>query len=214
MFYGVGCCVARSKTSKDWLDEHFKDQYVLKAQQDGYRSRAAYKLVEINEKDKLIRPGMTILDLGAAPGGWTQVAARLSGDSGNVVASDILEMDPVPGVTFVQGDFREESVYAEILSAINQQPVGLVISDMAPNMSGMKTVDQPRAMYLVELALDMAINTLSPGGNFLVKVFQGEGFQEYRQKIQLHFKTLVTRKPESSRARSKELYLLGKGFKG
>ena len=206
--------MARSKTSKDWLDEHFNDQYVQKAQQDGYRSRAAYKLVEINEKDKLIKPGMTILDLGAAPGGWTQVAARLAGDNGTVVASDILEMDPVPGVTFIQGDFREESVYAEILSAINQQPVGLVISDMAPNMSGMKTVDQPRAMYLIELALDMAINTLSPGGNFLVKVFQGEGFQEYRQQMQVHFKTLVTRKPESSRARSKELYLLGKGFKG
>jgi len=206
--------VARSKTSKDWLDEHFNDQYVQKAQQDGYRSRAAYKLVEINEKDKLIKPGMTVLDLGAAPGGWTQVAARLAGDHGVVVASDILEMDPVPGVTFIQGDFREGSVYAEILRAINQQPVGLVISDMAPNMSGMKTVDQPRAMYLVELALDMAINTLSPGGNFLVKVFQGEGFQEYRQKLQLHFKTLATRKPDSSRARSKELYLLGKGFKG
>ena len=206
--------MARSKTSKDWLDEHFNDRYVQKAQQDGYRSRAAYKLVEINEKDKLIKPGMTILDLGAAPGGWTQVAARLAGGDGTVVASDILEMDPVPGVTFIQGDFREESVYAEILSAINQQPVGLVISDMAPNMSGMKTVDQPRAMYLIELALDMAVNTLSPGGNFLVKVFQGEGFQEYRQQMQLHFKTLVTRKPESSRARSKELYLLGKGFKG
>ena len=206
--------MARSKTSKDWLDEHFNDRYVQKAQQDGYRSRAAYKLVEINEKDKLIKPGMTILDLGAAPGGWTQVAARLAGDDGTVVASDILEMDPVPGVTFIQGDFREESVYAEILSAINQQPVGLVISDMAPNMSGMKTVDQPRAMYLIELALDMAVNTLSPGGNFLVKVFQGEGFQEYRQQMQLHFKTLVTRKPESSRARSKELYLLGRGFKG
>ena len=206
--------MARSKTSKGWLDEHFNDQYVQKAQQDGYRSRAAYKLVEIQEKDKLIKPGMTVLDLGAAPGSWTQVAVNLAGDHGTVIASDILAMDSVPGVVFIQGDFREESVYAEIIDAINQQPVGLVISDMAPNMSGMKSVDQPRAIYLVELALDMAVNVLAPGGNFLVKVFQGEGFQEYRQQLQLHFTTLVTRKPDSSRARSKELYLLGKGFKG
>ncbi|OUS28495.1 23S rRNA methyltransferase [Gammaproteobacteria bacterium 45_16_T64] len=206
--------MARSKSSKGWLDEHFKDQYVQKAQQDGYRSRAAYKLVEIQEKDKLIVPGMTVLDLGAAPGGWTQVAAELAGDKGTVVASDILAMDPVAGVTFIQGDFRDEAVYGEIMLAINEQPVGLVISDMAPNMSGMKSVDQPRAMYLVELALDMAVNVLAPGGNFLVKVFQGEGFQEYRQQVQANFKTLATRKPDSSRARSKELYLLGKGFKG
>jgi len=206
--------VARSKTSKGWLDEHFKDPYVKKAQQDGYRCRAAYKLLEIQEKDKLMKSGMTVLDLGAAPGGWTQVAAECVGDRGAVIASDILAMDPVPGVGFIQGDFREESVYAEILAAINQQPVGLVISDMAPNMSGMKSVDQPRAMYLVELALDMAVSVLAPGGNFLVKVFQGEGFQEYRQLMQQHFKTLATRKPDSSRARSKELYLLGKGFKG
>ncbi|PCJ35423.1 MAG: 23S rRNA (uridine(2552)-2'-O)-methyltransferase RlmE [Moraxellaceae bacterium] len=206
--------MARSKTSKGWLDEHFKDPYVKKAQQDGYRCRAAYKLLEIQEKDKLMKSGMTVLDLGAAPGGWTQVAAECVGDRGAVIASDILAMDPVPGVGFIQGDFREESVYAEILAAINQQPVGLVISDMAPNMSGMKSVDQPRAMYLVELALDMAVSVLAPGGNFLVKVFQGEGFQEYRQLMQQHFKTLATRKPDSSRARSKELYLLGKGFKG
>lgn len=203
----------RSKTSKRWLKEHFDDKYVQQAQADGYRSRAAYKLLEIQEKDQLIRPGMTVVDLGAAPGGWTQVAAKLVGDHGFVLASDILAMDPVPGVTFVEGDFREDSVYQAIIDALDDRPVDLVISDMAPNMSGMKTVDQPRAMYLVELALDMVDQVLAPGGSFLVKVFQGEGFQEYRQALQQRFTTLLTRKPDASRARSKELYLLAQGYK-
>lgn len=203
----------RSKTSKRWLKEHFDDKYVQQAQADGYRSRAAYKLLEIQEKDRLIRPGMTVVDLGAAPGGWTQVAAQLVGDHGFVLASDILAMDPVAGVTFVEGDFREEFVYQAIIDALDGRPVDLVISDMAPNMAGVKSVDQPRAMYLVELALDMVDQVLAPGGSFLVKVFQGEGFQEYRQALQQRFKTLLTRKPEASRARSKELYLLAQGYK-
>ncbi len=203
----------RSKTSKRWLKEHFDDQYVQKAQADGYRSRAAYKLLEIQEKDKLIKPGMTVVDLGAAPGGWTQIAAKLVGDHGFVLASDILEMDPVAGVEIVQGDFREESVYQEILNKLESRKVDLVISDMAPNMSGMKSVDQPKAMYLVELALEMCDQVLAPGGSLLVKVFQGAGFQEYRGELQKRFKVLLTRKPQASRARSKELYLLAKGFK-
>ena len=206
--------MAKSKSSKQWLDEHFKDHYVQRSQKDGYRSRAAYKLLEIQAKDKLIKPGMAVVDLGAAPGGWTQVAASLVGDKGVVVASDILEMDSVAGVRFVQGDFREATVYQQLVDALNDRPVDLVISDMAPNMSGMRSVDQPKALYLVELALDMALNVLAPGGSLLVKVFQGEGFMEYRQRLQQHFTALLTRKPESSRARSKELYLLAKGFKG
>ena len=203
----------RSKTSKRWLKEHFDDKYVQQAQADGYRSRAAYKLLEIQEKDRLFRPGMTVVDLGAAPGGWAQVAARLVGDQGFVLASDILPMDPIAGVEFVEGDFREDSVYQTIIEKLDGRPVDLVISDMAPNMSGMKTVDQPRAMYLVELALDMVDQVLAPGGSFLVKVFQGEGFQEYRQALQQRFTRLVTRKPEASRARSKELYLLALEYK-
>ena len=203
----------RSKTSKRWLKEHFDDKYVQQAQADGWRSRAAYKLLEIQEKDNLIKPGMTVVDLGAAPGGWTQVAAKLVGDHGFVLASDILDMDPVAGVEFVKGDFKEAQVYEQILKTLGDRKVDLVISDMAPNMSGMKSVDQPRAMYLVELALEMVDQVLTPGGSFLVKVFQGEGFQEYRQALQQRFGSLLTRKPDASRARSKELYLLAVGFK-
>ncbi|MCG8315349.1 MAG: 23S rRNA (uridine(2552)-2'-O)-methyltransferase RlmE [Pseudomonadales bacterium] len=203
----------RSKTSKRWLKEHFDDKYVQQAQADGWRSRAAFKLLEIQEKDRLIKPGMTVVDLGAAPGGWTQVAAKLVGDNGFVLASDILDMDPFPGVEFVKGDFKEAEVYDRILKSLGDRKVDLVISDMAPNMSGMKSVDQPRAMYLVELALEMVDQVLAPGGSFLVKVFQGEGFQEFRQALQQRFASLHTRKPDASRARSKELYLLAVGFK-
>lgn len=206
--------MSRSKSSGNWLKEHFDDVYVKKAQEDGWRSRAAYKLLEIQEKDQLIRPGMTVLDLGAAPGGWSQVAAKLAGDNGLVIASDILEMDPIAGVEFLQGDFREQEVYQQLLDIIKNRPVDLVISDMAPNMSGMNAVDQPRAMYLCELALDMAQQVLKKNGDFLVKVFQGEGFDEYRKQIQQPFTKLITRKPDASRARSKEVYLLAKGFRG
>ncbi len=206
--------MARSKSSTTWLKEHFDDRFVKQSKQDGYRSRASYKLLELNEKDKLIRPGMTVVDLGSAPGGWTQVAAELVGDKGRVVASDILPMAPVPGVSFIQGDFTEASVYEEILTSLGAEKADLVISDMAPNMSGVSAVDQPSAMYLVELALDMARNILKPGGAFAAKVFQGEGFEAYLADLRQSFQKVVSRKPHSSRARSRELYLVGKGYRG
>lgn len=206
--------MARSKTSAGWLKEHFDDPYVLKAKQDGYRSRASYKLLELNEKDRLFHPGMTVVDLGAAPGGWSQIAIEKAGDNGVVIASDILEMEPIAGVTFIQGDFTEDAVYDQIMASIGDRPVDLVISDMAPNMSGMSAIDQPRAMHLVELALDLAERTLKKDGVFLAKVFQGEGFDQYLKQIRENFKTVITRKPEASRARSREVYLLAKGFKG
>ncbi len=196
------------------MKEHFDDPYVKKSQQDGYRSRASYKLIEINDKDKLFKPAMRVVDLGAAPGGWSQVAAKLVGDNGTIVASDILEMAPLPGVSFVQGDFTEQEVYEAILSEIGDKKADLVISDMAPNMSGNSSSDQPQAMYLVELALDMAAQVLRPGGNFLVKVFQGEGFEEYLKTMRVQFESVVTRKPDASRARSREVYLLGRQYKG
>lgn len=204
--------MARSKTSKAWLKEHFDDPYVKRAQKEGYRSRAVYKLLEIQEKDRVIKPNMTVIDLGAAPGGWSQVAARLVGQNGIVIASDILEIDPLPGVTFVHGDFREEPVFQGLIAAIKDNPVDLVLSDMAPNMSGQDAVDQPRAMYLCELALDMAVKVLKPGGNLLVKTFQGEGYDAYRLAVKSHFKELITRKPAASRPRSREVYILAKGF--
>ncbi len=206
--------VARSKTSKGWLKEHFDDPYVKKAQKDGYRSRASYKLLEIQEKDRLLRPGMTVVDLGAAPGGWCQVASRLIGERGRIIASDILPMDGIADVTFIQGDFTEDEVFEQILAAIGGQPVDLVISDMAPNMSGTPAVDQPRAMYLCELALDMAARVLRPGGDFLIKVFHGEGFDDYYRDMRARFDKVLTRKPGASRDRSRETYLLGRGFKG
>lgn len=206
--------MARSKSSKRWLQEHFSDQYVKQSQKDGYRSRASYKLVELDKKDRLFKPGMTVVDLGAAPGGWTQVAAQRVGDKGRVIASDILPMDGVAGVTFIQGDFTEQAVFDDILAAIGEAPVDLVISDMAPNMSGMDAVDQPRAMYLVELALDMARQILKPGGSFVVKVFQGEGFEPWLAEVRSAFGRVVSRKPDASRARSREVYVVGRDFKG
>jgi 23S rRNA (uridine2552-2'-O)-methyltransferase len=203
-----------SKTSKGWLKEHFDDQYVQRSWQDGYRSRASYKLLELDDKDRLFKPGMTVIDLGAAPGGWSQVAAEKVGPEGVVIASDILEMDALAGVDFIQGDFTEESVLEAILAALGERPVDLVMSDMAPNMSGMAAIDQPQAMYLVELALDLAGQTLRPGGTFLAKVFQGEGFDEYLKTLRERFTRVVTRKPEASRARSREVYLLAQGFRG
>jgi 23S rRNA (uridine2552-2'-O)-methyltransferase len=196
------------------MDEHFNDHYVMKAKEEGYRSRACYKLMELDDKDKLIKPGMTVVDLGSAPGGWSQVAAKRVGDHGLVVASDILPMDGIAGVTFLQGDFTEEAVFDELMKIIGNRPVDLVISDMAPNMSGMSAVDQPSAMYLVELALDMAKQVLKPGGNYAAKVFHGEGFDEYLKDLRSSFQKVVTRKPDSSRARSREVYLVAKGYKG
>ena len=206
--------MARSKTSQNWPREHFNDPYVKMAQKDGYRSRASYKLLEIQEKDRILRPGNTVIDLGAAPGGWSQVTSRVLGDKGRLIASDILEMDSIPDVTFIQGDFTEDSVLAQILEAVGNHPVDLVISDMAPNMSGVKLADQARAMYLCELALDLAGQVLRPGGDFLIKIFQGEGFDVYHKQVRTMFDKVQMRKPLSSRDRSREQYLLARGFRG
>lgn len=204
----------KRSSSKAWLKEHRDDPYVQQAQREGYRSRACYKLLELQEKDRLIRPGMTVVDLGSAPGGWSQVAVGLVGHKGRVVASDILPMDSLAGVDFIEGDFTEEAVFEEILATIGDDPVDLVISDMAPNMSGVTAVDQPRSMYLVELALDMARRVLAPGGSFVAKVFQGEGFDELFRDTRDSFDKLLTRKPKASRPRSREVYLVARGFKG
>ncbi|SHF30772.1 23S rRNA Um-2552 2'-O-methyltransferase [Modicisalibacter ilicicola DSM 19980] len=203
-----------SKSSAGWLKEHFDDPYVRRAWHDGYRSRASYKLLEIDAKDRLFRPGMTVIDLGAAPGGWSQIAAEKVGPRGVVIASDILEMDALAGVDFIHGDFTEDHVLDALLEVVAGRPVDLIISDMAPNMSGMAAIDQPQAMYLVELALDLARQVLSPGGSFLAKVFQGEGFDDFLKELRGSFAKVVTRKPGSSRARSREVYLLAEGYKG
>ncbi|MCB1853272.1 MAG: 23S rRNA (uridine(2552)-2'-O)-methyltransferase RlmE [Halieaceae bacterium] len=204
----------KRSSSKAWLKEHRDDPYVQRAQREGYRSRACYKLLELQERDRLIRPGMTVLDLGSAPGGWSQVAVALVGEGGRVIASDILPMDSIAGVEFIQGDFTEEEVFQRLLEAIDGAPVDLVISDMAPNMSGMNAVDQPRSMYLVELALDMARQVLAPGGGFVSKVFQGEGFDDFYREARGAFDQLLTRKPRASRPRSREVYLVARGFRG
>jgi len=205
--------MAKSVSSSRWMKEHFDDEYVLRAQQEGYRSRAVYKLKEIDEKAKLIKPNMRVVDLGAAPGGWTQYVAEKVGKSGAVVASDVLDMQPIPGVEVVIGDFREEVVLDAIIAALDNNQPDLVISDMAPNFSGM-AADQPRSMYLVELALDLARNTLKPGGAFLCKVFQGAGSEEYFRDLKSSFKVVQIKKPKASRARSREVYVLALGFKG
>lgn len=206
--------VGRSRSSGRWLKEHFDDPYVKEAQKQGYRSRASFKLLEIHEKDRLIRPGMTVVDLGSAPGGWSQVAVKLVGHHGRVIASDILPMDTLAGVDFIAGDFTEEEVFQQILDCLGDRKADLVISDMAPNMSGMNAVDQPKAMYLVELAADMAAQVLKPGGAFLTKVFHGEGFDELLKQLKTRYSKVSTRKPQASRARSRETYLLAQGFKG
>ncbi|MFC5919524.1 RlmE family RNA methyltransferase [Neisseria weixii] len=200
----------RSKSSKAWLNEHVNDHYVHMAQKDGYRARAAYKLLEINEKDKLIKPGTILADLGSAPGSWSQVAAKLVGKNGQVFALDILPMDEIDGVSFIQGDFREDDVLAQFESLLDNRPLDLVICDMAPNMSGNAVTDQAKSFYLCELALDFAVNHLKTGGDFLVKVFQGTGYQEYLAAMREIFAVVQTRKPEASRNRSSEIYLLGK----
>jgi len=205
--------MARSKQSKKWLKEHFDDFYVQQAQKEGYRSRAVFKLLEIDEKDRLLRPGMTVVDLGAAPGGWSQIVSlRLKG-KGRVVATDILPMDALADVEFIEGDFREEEVLNQLLETLGNDKADLVMSDMAPNISGMKAVDQPRAMYLAELALDLARKVLNKDGVFLTKVFQGEGFDEYLRELRSNFKSVTVRKPKASRPRSREVYLLARGLK-
>ncbi|MBM5573223.1 23S rRNA methyltransferase [Deefgea sp. CFH1-16] len=202
--------MARSNSSNVWLQEHVNDHYVQMAKKDGYRARAAYKLIEIDEKDKLLKPGIWVADLGAAPGSWCQVAAKKVGPHGRVFALDILEMDPIRGVEFVQGDFREDEVLAEFSALLNGRQLDLVICDIAPNITGNADTDQARSMYLCELALEFAREQLKPGGHLLVKVFQGYGFTEYMSAMRETFASVVTRKPKASRDRSPEVYLLGK----
>lgn len=206
--------MARSKSSSQWLSEHVNDVYVKRAQSDGYRSRASYKLLELIEKDKLVRPAMVTMDLGSAPGGWSQVLAAVVGDKGRVIASDILPMDSIAGVDFIQGDFTEDEVFEQIMATLDGAPVDLVVSDMAPNISGINAADQASSMYLVELALDMARQVLKLGGNFVAKVFQGVGYDEYLKDVRTSFNKVLIRKPDASRARSREVYVVGKGFKG
>lgn len=200
----------RTKTSKAWMMEHVTDPYVQLAKHEGYRSRASYKLLEIIERDHLLKPGMRVVDLGATPGGWSQVVAQKLAGQGKVIALDLLEMVPLAGVTFIQGDFREDAVLAELVKTLDGRPVDLVISDMAPNLSGVGLVDQARAMHLAELALEFALQHLKPGGDFLVKVFQGDGFDEYIRALRRHFSQVATRKPKASRGRTNETFLLAK----
>lgn len=202
----------RSKSSHRWLKEHFDDPYVKMAQQAGYRSRAAFKLLELQEKDRLIQPGMVVVDLGAAPGGWMQVAKNLVGRQGLVVGLDLLAITPIPETEFIQGDFTSQAVYDDLSSRLAGRPVNIVLSDLAPNMSGLKAVDQPKSIYLVELALDFAKQHLKSGGTFVAKVFQGEGFDAVMQDCREHFASVKTRKPKASRGRSPEVYLLATGF--
>jgi 23S rRNA (uridine2552-2'-O)-methyltransferase len=204
--------MARNKTDKAWMREHVTDPFVQKAKRHGMRSRAAYKLEEVCDRDRLIAPGMTVVDLGAAPGGWSQIAAARVGAKGRVIAVDVLEMAPIPGVTFIRGDFREADTLAEVEQALAGAQADLVVSDMSPNISGIGVSDQARAAHLAELALDFAVRWLKPGGNLLVKAFQGSGYVELRTALRAHFRELLTRKPEASRGRSSEIYLLGKGL--
>ncbi len=209
--------MAKSKSSNAWLQEHFDDEYVKKSQQDGYRSRAVYKLIEIQQKDKLIKPNMNIIDLGAAPGGWSQYAVKLVGKKGRVIASDILDIDLLPFVEFIKGDFTEQSVLDEILDVLKKDDtknnkLDVVISDMAPNISGVESIDLPRSIYLCELALEMAREVLKPSGSLVVKLFQGQGSDEYLRDVRSSFRQVKIRKPKASRARSKEVYVVARNF--
>lgn len=205
--------MARTKSSSRWLKEHFDDPYVKRAQKEGYRSRAVYKLQELQERYKLITPGMFVVDLGAAPGGWSQYAVKVLGEKGRVVAMDILPMDPIAGVTMLQGDFREQEVLDQLLALLDGEKVDLILSDMAPNMSGTDIIDQPRAMYLAELGLEFARQVLRPEGDLLMKVFQGSGTEEFFKELKRAFTKISFRKPKASRARSAEVYVLARGYK-
>ena len=206
--------MSRSKSSGNWLQQHVNDPYVKQAQKDGYRSRASYKLIQLNEKDKLIRPGMLIVDLGSTPGGWSQVAANLVGAKGKVIATDILPMEPLKNVDFILGDFTEQAVVDKILARLENRKPDLIICDIAPNISGIDVADQASSMYLVELALDMARQVLKPKGDFVAKVFQGAGSEAYLKELRRSFEKLLIRKPAASRPRSREVYVVAKGFKG
>ena len=204
--------MAKSK-NRTWIKQHVKDPYVKQSQRDGYRSRASYKLLEIVEKGRYIKPGMVVVDLGSAPGGWSQVAAKLVGHKGCVVAVDILPMDPVAGVSFIQGDFTEEEILNQLLNEIGNRPVDLVISDMAPNLTGMKAVDQPAMIYLAELAVDLVQQVMTADGIFIAKLFQGEGFDEFVRNTRTVFNVVSLKKPDASRSKSREVYLVAKGLK-
>lgn len=206
--------MGRSKSSQNWLRSHFDDEFVKRAQREGYRSRAVYKLDEIQRKDRILRPGTTIVDLGAAPGGWSQYAGRLLAGRARLVALDILPMEPLPGVEFIQGDFREQAVLEALMSILGGTPVNLVMSDMAPNISGMEAVDIPRSMYLVELAIDFADRVLGAGGSLLYKAFQGEGFDAALGEVREKYDKVLIRKPKASRSRSREVYVLAQGRRG
>lgn len=205
--------MTKSKSSRRWLDRHFRDEFVKRAQREGYRARAAYKLLEIQEKDHLIKRGMRVVDLGAAPGGWAQVTQRIVGDSGRVIGLDLLPIDPLPGVTFIRGDFRENGPLEQLRRVLDGAPVDLVLSDMAPNVSGMPAVDQPRSIHLCELALEFCRETLKPGGGLVVKAFQGAGFDDYLRGLRRAFQRVASRKPKASRPKSREIYLVAQGYK-
>ena len=205
--------MAKTSSSIRWMNEHLKDEFVKKAQKEGYRSRAAYKLLEIIDKDQIIKSGFKVLDLGAAPGGWSQVAIKIVGKKGQVIATDILPIESIVNVEFLQGDFTEEKLYEKLLSLTKEQKINVVLSDMAPNMSGQISIDQPKSIYLAELALDMATKVLSHNGHFVVKIFQGDGFDIFIQNTRKKFKKVVIRKPKASRPRSKEVYLIASQLK-
>jgi 23S rRNA (uridine2552-2'-O)-methyltransferase len=205
--------MARSKSSSQWLQRHVSDPFVKQAQKEGYRSRSAYKLIQLNEKDRLIHPNSLVVDLGSAPGGWSQVAGRLVGRKGRVVATDILPMDALPNVEFIQGDFTEEAVLAQVIAALGGHKPDVIICDLAPNISGIASADQAKTMYLLELALDMVKQTLKSGGAFVTKMFQGQGSDAYLKEFRKSFEKVHVRKPEASRAESSEVYLVGKGFR-
>jgi 23S rRNA (uridine2552-2'-O)-methyltransferase len=204
----------RTKSSHEWLRRHVNDPFVKQAQIDGYRSRSAYKLIELNEKDRLIKPNMRILDLGSAPGGWSQVAGRLVGRKGRVLATDILPMDPVPNVDFIQGDFTDDKVVEQLLAWLGDGRFDLIVSDIAPNLSGIDSADQAGSMYLLELALDTVRKTLAPGSTFAAKMFQGSGSDEYMKELRKSFEKVLIRKPAASRKESREVYVVAKGFRG
>lgn len=204
----------RTKSSSEWLRRHVNDPYVKQAQLDGYRSRSAYKLIELNEKDRLIKPGMRILDLGSAPGGWSQVSGKLVGKKGRVLATDILPMEPIANVDFVQGDFNDDAVIAQLLEWLAGGKFDLIISDIAPNLSGIDSADQAGSMYFLELALDTVRKTLKPGATFVAKMFQGSGSDDYVKELRKSFEKVLIRKPAASRAQSREVYIVAKGFKG
>jgi len=205
--------MSRSKSSQAWLKEHHDDTYVLQARRDGYRSRAVYKLIEIQQKDQILRPGQSVVDLGAAPGGWSEFAAQFISQQGRLIAVDLLPMDPIAGVEIIQGDFTEQAVLDQILNLLEDQKIDLVLSDMAPNLSGMGSVDQPKSIYLAELAFELARENLAENGQFVVKLFQGEGFDAYKSSLQQVFKSVKFRKPDASRPRSREIYAICRGLR-